>query len=180
MTGKDIEARDAVLTGEIIESDEEYLAIVYANLGVEEALDAYLDRDSDTGEQDVEALLESFSATIASVAWKEGAVDTEIVRFAFDHLTASMNEVASARFGYERPETSFQAVLHWLGVGREPRRYVRPMDDRYWSQQFMDQYENGGLPIPDRHESENDQEYLARYTHGSMRGFLFAPFTYLG
>jgi hypothetical protein len=172
-----MEMSEPVLKGELIESNEEFLEIVYANLGIEDALERYL--GSEAEEEEVDGLLAAFSSRIADTAWEDGSVDTTLVRFAFDHLTGSMNEVASQRYGYESPRTAVQTVLNWFGVAHEPRRYVRSLDDRYWSEQFMDQYQNGGMPMAPRQEDETDEEYLARYTYTCMHGLLFANFTYL-
>lgn len=179
MNSGSLEPREPVLTGEVIESDERYLEIMYEHLGIEELLDAYLDRESEIGAPELEAGLAEFSDVVARTAWKDGIIDVGLVRHAFDHLTASMNQVASERFGYEPSESAVQSVLHKLGIGRQPRRYVSLLNDYYWNVQFMDQFENSGLPFFEREEGESDEDYFHRYVHGSMHSFPYTNFTWM-
>lgn len=173
----DIALYQPVLTGEVIETDRDYLAAVYASSGLEEALAGYLDGGSDIGEQEVDLLIANFSISIAKTAWKDEGIDVDLVRFAFEHLTVNMNEVASRKFGHA-PQTATRSLLTRLGVtSPEPGRYVRPLDDRYWSKQFMEQYKDQHMVR--RQSNETEEQYLARYTHVCIHGFLFAPFTYL-
>ncbi len=177
MSHTDLERTIPILTGEVVD-DPDYLEHIYTNLGIENALVAYLgEHSSGAGEQAVDELLGRFSVAVAGVADKPEGIDKDIVRFAFDHLTNNMNKVASEQFGHQ-PQTSTQSILTRLGA-RQPqtRQYVRPLDDRYWDKQFMDQYRTGHMVSRQAGETEN--QYLARYIHTCVHGFLFAPFTLL-
>lgn len=177
MNGSEIEPAEVVLTGEVIE-DEEYLKLVHSNLGIKEALASYLE-SRDLEEESVDILLAHFSVAIAETATRSGEIDVDIIRTAFEHLVHSMNETASRRHGYQ-PQSLSQVALTKLKLRRpQPKSYVRQLDDRYWSKQFLEQYENGGQPMAPRKDGETDEQYLARYIHSCMHGFLFAPFTYL-
>jgi hypothetical protein len=178
MSHTDLERTVPSLTGEVVD-DPDYLKIIYANLGIENALETYLGgRSSHDGEQAVDQLLGRFSVAIAGVADKPEGIDTGIVRFSFDHLTNNMNEVASRQFGHQPPQSATQSVLTKLGVRQpEPRQYVRPLDDRYWDKQFMDQYRTGHMVT--RQPGETENQFLARYIHSCMQGFLFANFRLL-
>jgi hypothetical protein len=177
MSHTDLERSVPSVTGEVVD-DPDYLKIIYANLGIENALETYLGgRSSHDGEQAVDELLGRFSVAVAGVADKPEGIDTGIVRFSFDHLTNNMNEVASRHFGYQ-PQSPTQSVLAKLGVKQpQPRQYVRPLDDRYWDKQFMDQHRTGHMVTRQAGETEN--QFLARYIHSCMNGFLFANFTLL-
>jgi len=177
MNGTDIERSIPTVSGEVVD-DNEYLKIIYNNLGIEAALDSYLDKHSRTnGEQEVDGLLARYANTVAEVADRPTGVDVGIVRIAFDQLTDNMNEVASRHFGH-MPQTAGSSALTKLGLKQpEPRQYVRPLDDRYWSQQFMDQYATDYMVV--RQAGESEKQFLARYVHGCIHGFLFAPFTLL-
>ena len=179
MSHTDIERSVPSVTGEVVD-DPDYLKIIYANLGIESALGAYLGgRSNGAGEEAVDQLLGRFSVAIAGVADKPEGIDTDIVRFSFDHLTNNMNEVASRHFGHQPPRSATQAVLTKLGAKQpQPRQYVRPLDDRYWDKQFMEQYRDGGHLVA-RQPDETENQFLARYIHSCMHGFLFANFTLL-
>lgn len=153
---------------------------IYEHSYIDEALYGYLDRREGWNDQQVESQLKRFAVATTTLALVGGEVDVDLVRSAFDRLTLGMNETASRRYGHELPRSMVQAILIRLGkADPEPRQYVRPLDDRYWSQQFMDQYANGGLPMAPRQADETGEDYLARYTYTAMRGLLWAPFTYL-
>jgi hypothetical protein len=179
MSDGDLVPAEAVLHGEVLETDEEYLRIVYSNGGTEGSLVRYLDTGSGEDCGAVEVGLSSFCDVLAGVALKDGEVGVNLVRSAFDLVTGSMNEVASRKYGYVR-EGAVRSLLVRAGIkAPKPDSYVSYLDDRYWSSQFMDQYENGGMPMAPRQDEETDQEYLARYTYTCIHGLLFAPFTYL-
>lgn len=177
MSHTDIERSAPAVTGEVVD-DPDYLKIIYTNLGIENALETYLgEHSSHAGEQAVDLLLGRFSVAIAGVADKPAGIDVRIIRFAFEHLTNNMNEVASRHFGYQ-PQSSTQSILTKLGARQpQPRQYVRSLDDRYWDKQFMDQYRTGHMVT--RQEGETENQFLARYIHSCMHGFLFANFTLL-
>lgn len=96
------------VTGEVLDT-EDYIVAVYDRLGLEGALDAYLDQPQGH-ESDVTNRLAQFSDCLAEAATRQGGMDTAVVRAGVDHLTDSMNEVCSARFGYKRPRSLPQAV----------------------------------------------------------------------
>ncbi len=180
MTGSELELSEPVLTGEIIE-DEGYLKLVYENLGIEEALASYLDSD-DLTENEINILLIQFSISIAAIAGKGGGINIDAVREAFEHLTQNMNELASRKYGYEHQHHDLaQAALIKLKIKEpqplKPRKYVRALDDRYWSKQFLEQYESES--IVSRRPNETEEQYLARYIHSCMHGLLFSYFTYV-
>lgn len=153
---------------------------IYDHSYIDEALYGYLDRREGWTDQQVESQLKRFAVATTTLALVGGEVDVDLVRSAFDRLTLGMNETASRRYGYELPRSMTHAILIRFGkADPEPRRYVRPLDDRYWSHQFMDQYANGGLPMVPRQADETGEGYLARYTYTAMHGLLWAPFTYL-
>ncbi len=163
-------------TGDVID-DEAYIHAVYDSLGIEAALDDYLNPGSEIEEADVEAVLARFSAALASAALINGQLDVAIVRMGVDHLTRNMNEVCSARYGY-KSATLLQSLLIRAGVANpQPKRYVRELDDRYWGIQFPEEYtdERQATRSPD----ETEVQYLTRHIHQSIKGLVFAYFTHV-
>jgi hypothetical protein len=168
---------EPVIHGEVLETDEAYLRAVYDNSGIKDKLARYVDTHSSEDNDAAEAGLARFCNVIAATALKDSEVDVNVVRSAFELVTAGMNEVADRKYGNPRQGTIQRLLVRAGVVAPGTSGYVRYLDERYWSDQFMDQYENGGLPMAPRQEHETDQEYLARYTYTSMHGLLFAPFT---
>lgn len=173
---------EPVLYGEVLETDENYLQAVYADSGIEDDLARYLNTGLGFDSNIAELGLSRFCGTIAGAAWKYGEIDVAVVRSGFDIVTASMNEVASHVHGYTH-QSAIRALLIRAGITgvKSPQAdsYVRVLDEQYWSSQFMDEFKSGGLPMTPRHAGETDSDYFPRYTYGCMKGFLFAPFTYL-
>ncbi|MFI5270446.1 MAG: hypothetical protein ACHQT9_00175 [Candidatus Saccharimonadales bacterium] len=180
MTGMDLEPTITTVSGEVVDTTEDYIHLIFAGLGIEDALDAYLgDGPRSRDEPAVEQLLGKYAKAIAPLATTGEDIDVDIVRYAFDYLTFGMNEAANRRYGYE-PRSGFQAMFaRAVAKPPYPQQYIRPLDDRYWSQQFMDQFRRGDGPMIARNEGESDEQYLPRYMQSCMNGFLFAPFTLL-
>lgn len=178
MTGKDLVRTGSIVRGEVLKTHEDFLRAAYGNSGTEAALDQYIATHSAEDSAAVETRLAQFCNVTAATALEDGEINVDLVRSAFDLVTDSMNEAASRRYGYESPRGVVQFLLVRAGVqAPQPRRYVRHLDDHYWSQQFMDQYKNGGMPMELRRPEETEQEYLARYTFKCLQGLVFAYFT---
>lgn len=178
MNGMELDRIHApVLRGEVLETDEDYLRAVYDKCGIEDSLGRYLDGGSVEDDAAIETGMQRFSLAVAATATKRGGIDIDIVRAGFEILTSSMNDVASRKYGYAYQGT-FRKLLVRAGMAEpEPDKYVRYLDDRYWSVQFMEQYENGHMAT--RRDGESEEHYLARYSYVCMRGLLYAPFSYL-
>ncbi len=163
------------VTGEV-PTTEAYIETVYGTLGIEAALGSYL--DGAASEDDVAILLATFSDRLADAALERGSLEVKTVRFGIDHLTGNMNKVCNAKLGSQPPKTLTEALLLKLGmVEPEPRRYIRELDDRYWTKQFPEEYADEQLAK--RLPNETDQQYLARHIRTSIHGLLFAPFTFM-
>lgn len=170
---------ESILHGEVLETDKDYLQAVYSSGGIEDDLVRYLDTGSAINSEIIDLKLSQFSNIIARAAWKHDEIDVAVVRSGFDIVTESMNKAANQVHGYAR-QGALQSLLVRAGI-KPPQidSYVRALDDRYWSRQFMEEFKKGGPLLPSRHVGETDSDYFARYTYGCMRGFLFARFTHL-
>jgi hypothetical protein len=169
---------EQAISGEVLDP-EGYIQVAYDKHGLEPALGAYLDgRPTDQADQDVTARLAGFSMQVAEAAMTPAGIDIDTVRFGVDYLTRSMNKVCSDRFGYEPAKSWSEALLRKLGVGKpENGRYVRGLDDRFWTKQFSEEYATEHFVR--READEDDQHYLGRHLQASIHGYIFAPFTYM-
>lgn len=155
----------------------------YESHFIESSLRAYLDAGTTETEikreHEVSALLMNFSEDLANLAYHDRHIDTDIIRYGFDHLTNSMNGLC--RETLQQTATGLKGFLAKIGLVSAPHRpdttYIRKLDDRYWNEQFLKIYEDN--PFVPRKPDETDQEYLARHIHNAMFGFLYAPFTYV-
>lgn len=155
---------------------KDYFLHSYEELDIEASLQAYMNNGLE--EQDLGETLSRFSSRLAGLATREGYLDTDVVRFGVEHLTDSMNDVC--RQAFEPPaKTGILSLLAKAGIGSQPpgKTYIKKLDERYWSKQFLEQHKDGSLT--QRRRGEGELEYLERYIDAVVHGFIFAPFTFV-
>ncbi len=155
----------------------EAITDMYAELALEAGLTGYLAG----GYFDDTPLVNQmgiFADRLSEIAMHRGEADLDLIRFGLDYLTNNMNEVCSARYGYE-PVSGLREqwkIAHGTAAPR-PHRYVSGLNDRYWAQQFSEEYISGALA--QRLPEENDQRYLGRYIHQVIHRFIYSSFSYM-
>jgi hypothetical protein len=151
--------------------------IAYERLGFDEMLEAYALCDETGGvETRMQAALFDYAKSVASIATQDGGMDIPVIREAFDRFYEGMEGASRKKYGAEKPSSISDAALKRFGL-RPPtyQRQFKPLDDRYWEKQFVEQYESGAMAT--RKPNESDQDYLARYIATCLHGFPWAYFT---
>jgi hypothetical protein len=162
-------------------TEQDVINAVYDRLEIDYLLEAYA--QDETGRlargQDVEQALVSYAGLVASQSMRRGAIDIFIVRLAFDRMYDGMERAARLKYGPEKPRGMADALLQKLGL-RPPhyRQYFSRLDDRYWQQQFMEEYEHQTW-TKKRVPQETEQAYLARYIAVTLHHFPWATFSYI-
>jgi len=166
----------APLQGEIV-TPIDMVYIAYARLGLDEQLEAYALTDGLGDESTVRYSLIQYGQDIAGIATEGGGdIDVGVIREAFDRLYEGMEGVARKKYGPEKPKTISEGVLTRSGlVLPRYRQQFSHLDDKYWDEQFMRQYET--QEMVERLPDESDQDYLARYIATCLHGFPWAYFT---
>lgn len=163
--------RGEVVTTELVDK-------AYDQLGLDGMFETYARHTGDAFlEEDVHLALVDLAVDVASMSFNGGEIDVELVRRAFDRTYAGMNQAARNARNMQLPTTPFQSLLIKAGIKQpEYMRAVAPLDDRYWSRQFMEQFADESMIK--RIEDEPEEVYLARYISRCLEGFPWAHFTY--
>ncbi len=150
--------------------------IAYASLGLDEQLEAYALGEEPGDESVVRDSLVKYGQDVAGIATQGGDIDVGVIREAFDRLYEGMEGVARKKYGPEKPRTITEGLLVRSGVVLPRyRQQFSHLDDRYWNEQFMGQYE--AQAMVERLPDEPEQDYLARYIATCLHGFPWAYFT---
>jgi hypothetical protein len=167
----------ALVQGEVEPVTTEQIAErTYDRHGLDDCLVGYAQGRLAYG--DVEPILADFSNDLADLSFRDGDVDVDLVRAAFDRLTEGYNTAANEVFGPAPALTMSRAILETLKVVRPRRKqYYEGLDERYWKVQFPDQLEDESMVA--RQPEETDKEYYERYLQACMKGLSWANFTYV-
>ncbi|HEX5798307.1 MAG TPA: hypothetical protein VFX79_03035 [Candidatus Saccharimonadales bacterium] len=148
----------------------------YDRLGLDDYLTDFAGGNLD--ETEVEPVLAQFSANLAELSFREGNIDVDLVRAAFNRLTEGYNTAANRVYGPTPPPTVTRAIMEKLKiVPPKTTQYYKGLDDRYWNIQFIEQLQ--GESFVARQAEETDREYFERYLQACMKGFSWANFTYV-
>lgn len=121
-------------------------------------------------ESEVEPVLMSYADDVSMLAYSNAPdIDVDLVRHAFERLKAGYDLAAhSAR----HPETLAQKILRSAGRPAKTPSYVRSLDDRYWDEQFLQDFDN--------YKSDDERstaEDFKAYTRDTVRGLSWSYFT---
>ncbi|HSW37056.1 MAG TPA: hypothetical protein VLG37_01660 [Candidatus Saccharimonadales bacterium] len=175
---KELSPRPAI-KGEVAENDQ-IAKIIYARSGIDELLEAYAFRGAHSiTETEIDAALGDYATDIARLATASDGIDVELVHQAFDQVFKGMNTVAERKHGKQPPPSPVRSLLTRIGLSHPapPINYVHVLDEKYWAEQFMDQYRSQSFVK--RQPNELEASYAARYIHHCLHGFALAPFSYL-
>lgn len=163
---------------EIVPDDFAMVDIVYDSSGLDNMLHSYAMNKEQGQTREIEGTLSHLGETVARIATSHGNIDIDLIRQVFERTYDSMEHAAQQKRGPLPPRTLLEKRLIKAGITKPkyPQFFSR-LDDRFWDQQFMEQYNEQTWER--REPDEDETHYLGRYIAGTLYRFPWANYSYI-